>query len=74
MLEIFLNLYIYRFKNLVMKSLKIDDITYKRLNSLLTDFVDLKKQDLDMNDLLNELIDNYQETIWGTIGANAGGG
>ncbi len=61
-------------KNLVMKSLKIDDITYKRLNSLLTDFVDLKKQDLDMNDLLNELIDNYQETIWGTIGANAGGG
>jgi hypothetical protein len=27
-----------------------------------------------MNDLLNELIDNYQETIWGTIGANAGGG
>ncbi len=57
-----------------MKSLKIDDITYKRLNSLLTDFVDLKKQDLDMDDLLNELIDNYQETIWGTIGANAGGG
>ena len=57
-----------------MKSLKIDDITYKRLNSLLTDFVDLKKQDLDMNDLLNELIDNYQETIWGTIGASAGGG
>jgi hypothetical protein len=57
-----------------MKSLIIDDITYKRLNSLLTDFIDLKKQDLDMNDLLNELIDNYQETIWGTIGANAGGG
>ncbi|MER5175783.1 MAG: hypothetical protein ABJB76_12655 [Candidatus Nitrosocosmicus sp.] len=57
-----------------MKSLKIDDITYKRLNSLLTDFVDLKKQDLDMNDLLNELIDNYQEAMWGTIGANAGGG
>ncbi|HXS59293.1 MAG TPA: hypothetical protein VN703_00575 [Candidatus Sulfopaludibacter sp.] len=57
-----------------MKSLKIDEITYKRLNSLLTDFIDLKKQDLDMNDLLNELIDNYQETIWGTIGANAGGG
>ena len=59
---------------MLLKSLKIDDITYKRLNSLLTDFVDLKKQDLDMNDLLNELIDNYQETMWGTIGANAGGG
>ena len=57
-----------------MQYLKIDDITYKRLNSLLTDFLELKKQDLDMNDLLNELIDNYQETIWGTIGTNAGGG
>jgi hypothetical protein len=57
-----------------MQYLKIDDITYKRLNSLLTDFLELKKQDLDMNDLLNELIDNYQEIMWGTIGANAGGG
>ena len=57
-----------------MQYLKIDDITYKRLNSLLTDFLELKKQDLDMNDLLNELIDNYQETMWGTIGAIAGGG
>ena len=59
---------------LLMESLKIDDTTYKRLNSLLIDYMDLKKQDLDMNDLLNELIDNYQETIWGTIGANAGWG
>jgi hypothetical protein len=59
---------------LLMQSLKVDDITYKRLNSLLIDYVDLKKQDLDMDDLLNELIDNYQEAIWGTIGANAGGG
>jgi hypothetical protein len=57
-----------------MQYLKIDDITYKRLNSLLTDFLELKKQDLDINDLLNELIDNYQEITWGTIGANAGGG
>ena len=59
---------------LLVESLKIDNTTYKRLNSLLADYIDLKKQDLDMNDLLNELIDNYQETIWGTIGANAGGG
>lgn len=57
-----------------MQYLKIDDITFKRLNSLLTDFLELKKQDLDINDLLNELIDNYQEITWGTIGANAGGG
>ncbi|MBA3750669.1 MAG: hypothetical protein H0X03_07260 [Nitrosopumilus sp.] len=57
-----------------MKSLIIDEITYKRLNSLLSDFIELKKQDLDMNDLLNEIIDTYQEITWGTIGANAGGG
>jgi hypothetical protein len=57
-----------------MQYLKIDETTYRRLNSLLTDFLELKKQDLDMNDLLNELIDNYQEITWGTIGANAGGG
>ena len=57
-----------------MKNLQIDDITYKRLNSLLIDFLELKKQDLDMNDLLNELIDNYQESHWGAIGAGAGGG
>jgi hypothetical protein len=59
---------------LLMQSLKVNDVTYKRLNSLLIDYVELKKQDLDMDDLLNELIDNYQETIWGTIGASAGGG
>lgn len=57
-----------------MKNLKIDDITYKRLYSLLDDYISIKKQDLDINDLLNELIDNYQESMWGTLGAGAGGG
>ncbi|MDQ4073821.1 MAG: hypothetical protein M3162_05885 [Thermoproteota archaeon] len=57
-----------------MKNLKVDDITYKRLDSLLLDYINLKQKDLDMNDLLNELIDNYQETMWGTLGASAGGG
>lgn len=71
---IFLNLYIFCLEKLVVQYIKIDDTTYKRLNSLLADFLELKKQDLDMNDLLNELIDNYQETMWGIIGANAGGG
>lgn len=57
-----------------MKILQIDDITYKRLQSLLDEFISVKQQDLDMNDLLNELIDNYQESHWGAIGAGAGGG
>jgi hypothetical protein len=57
-----------------MKNLQIDDITYKRLQSLFDEFVSAKKQDLDINDLLNDLIDNYQESQWGTLGAGAGGG
>jgi hypothetical protein len=57
-----------------MKNLQIDDITYKRLQSLLDEFISTKRQDLDINDLLNDLIDNYQESQWGTLGAGAGGG
>ncbi|HYG00043.1 MAG TPA: hypothetical protein VD815_08115 [Candidatus Saccharimonadales bacterium] len=57
-----------------MKNLQVDDITYKRLQSLLGEYISIKQQDLDFNDLLNELIDNYQESQWGTLGAGAGGG
>lgn len=57
-----------------MKNLQVDDITYKRLQSLLGEYISIKQQDLDINDLLNELIDNYQESQWGTLGAGAGGG
>lgn len=57
-----------------MKILQIDDTTYKRLQSMLDEFISVQQQDLDMNDLINELIDNYQESHWGTIGAGAGGG
>lgn len=61
-------------KTVSMKILQTDDITYKRLQSLLDEFISIKQQDVDMNDLLNELIDNYQESHWGAIGAGAGGG
>jgi hypothetical protein len=57
-----------------MKNLQIDDITYKRLQSTLTEYISSKQQDKDINDLLNELIDNYQEVQWGTLGGAAGGG
>ena len=50
-----------------MKSMQVDDITHKRLQSLLNEFISLKQQDLDMNDFLNELIDNYQESQWGPL-------
>lgn len=57
-----------------MRILKIDEITYKRLQSLLSEYISVKQQDLDINDLINELIDNYQESQWGAFGAGAGGG
>jgi hypothetical protein len=57
-----------------MKNLQIDDITYKRLQSMLSEYISSKQQDKDINDLLNELIDNYQEVQWGTLGGAAGGG
>jgi hypothetical protein len=57
-----------------MKNLQIDDITYKRLQSTLSEYISSKQQDKDINDLLNELIDNYQEVQWGTLGGAAGGG
>jgi len=57
-----------------MKNLQIDDITYKRLQSMLSEYISSKQQDKDINDLLNELIDNYQEVQWGTLGGTAGGG
>lgn len=57
-----------------MKKIQIDDITHKRLYSLLDEYISIKKQDLDINDLLNELIDTYQESRWGSLGAAAGGG
>jgi hypothetical protein len=57
-----------------MRNLQIDDITYKRLQSLLSEYISSKQQDKDINDLLNELIDNYQEVQWGTLGGGAAGG
>ena len=41
---------------------------------MLSEYISSKQQDKDINDLLNELIDNYQEVQWGTLGGTAGGG
>lgn len=57
-----------------MKSLLIEDSTFKRLSSILTESMDASKRDLTYDDVVNELIDVYQEHNWGTIGSSAGGG
>jgi hypothetical protein len=56
------------------KSLLIEDSTFKRLSGILSESMHISKRDLTYDDLVNELIDVYQEHNWGTIGGGAGGG
>ena len=57
-----------------MKTLSIDEQTYKRLTSLLEEVVHSKRRNIDYNDFINELIDVYQESKWGHIGSDIAGG
>ncbi|MGB7955468.1 MAG: hypothetical protein WCF23_15940 [Candidatus Nitrosopolaris sp.] len=57
-----------------MRTLRIEEITYKRLTSVLEDVMHYKKKDVNYDDILNELIDVYQENIGGSIGGTVGGG
>jgi DNA-directed RNA polymerase delta subunit len=57
-----------------MKSLSVQESTHKRLDSLMKELMHDRKRDLNYDDLINELIDTYQETSWSHFGAAAGGG
>ena len=57
-----------------MRTLRIEEITYKRLTSVLQDVMHYKKKDVNYDDLLNELIDVYQANVGGSIGGTIGGG
>ena len=57
-----------------MKTLRIEEGTYKRLTSVLEDVMQITKKDVNYDDVLNELIDVYQESVWGSIGGSVGGG
>jgi hypothetical protein len=57
-----------------MKSLLLEDSTFKRLSDILSESMHSSKRDLTYDDLVNELIDVYQEYNWGIIGGGAGGG
>lgn len=41
---------------------------------MLQDVMDYKKKDVNYDDILNELIDVYQENVGGSIGGTVGGG
>jgi hypothetical protein len=60
--------------NCNVKSLLIEDSTFKRLSSILAETMHISKRDITYDDLVNQLIDVYQEHNWGAIGGGAGGG
>ena len=55
-----------------MKTLSIDDQTYKRLTSIMKDMMNARKNDIDYDYVLNELINTYQDSL-AFSGENAGG-
>lgn len=55
-----------------MKMLSIDDQTYRRLTSVLDDITHTEKRNLSYDDVINELIDVYQDRL-ALSGENAGG-
>ena len=55
-----------------MKTLIIDEQTYRRLNSIMNDLMHSKKRDISYDDVINELIDTYQDTL-AFSGDSAGG-
>jgi hypothetical protein len=57
-----------------MRSLELDDITFKRLSTVRTDLMESKKKDMEYDDVINHLIDSFQESTWGHLGAEAAGG
>jgi DNA-directed RNA polymerase delta subunit len=58
-----------------MKTLSIEEHTYRRLAAVLDEIMHYKKRDINYDDVINELIDIYQESRWGHIGSDivAGG-
>ena len=56
----------------MMKTLSVDEQTYKRLTSTMNDMVHSEKRNLSYDDVINQLIDVYQESL-ALSGENAGG-
>jgi hypothetical protein len=56
------------------KSISLEDTTYKRLSTIMFELMNERKKNLDYNEVINELIDMYQENTWGNFGAESAGG
>ena len=56
----------------IMKLLSVDEQTYRRLGSIMNDMMHTEKRNINYDDVINELIDVYQERL-ALSGENAGG-
>ena len=57
-----------------MKTVNVEEYTYNRLTSVLKEIMHERRQDVNYDDVINELIDIYQQNNWAHFGAAAGGG
>jgi len=53
-----------RLNVIIVTDLEVNENTFKRFDALLTDLMGKRKKNMDYDDLLNELIDNYQQNNW----------
>ena len=58
------NKHIFKKIIIVVANLTVNEFTHRRFYSLLDDLMDKRKRNIDSDDLLNELIDNYQQNNW----------
>ena len=49
---------------IIVTDLEVNENTFKRFDTLLIDLMEKRKKNMDYDDLLNELIDNYQQNNW----------
>jgi hypothetical protein len=56
----------------MMKVLSIDEQTSRRLESIMNDMMHTEKRNINYDDVINELIDVYQERL-ALSGENSGG-
>ena len=56
------------------KRIDLQERTYLRLVAALDELAHYKTRDMTFDDVINDLIDIYQENSWTHFGAGAGGG
>jgi DNA-directed RNA polymerase delta subunit len=56
------------------KRIDLQEHTYLRLVAVLDELAHHKTRDMTFDDVINDLIDIYQENSWTHFGAGAGGG